>query len=410
MTTSPDRLAILADMRSRWGAAAPRPATEVFGALAVAPLPDVREPGDPAAMPWAAPGPPPGGRPLVGPGRGPLGGPGRPVPLPDGAPLPGPARRPAPAGVGAVIPTGFAVLDALLGSGGLPRAATATVAGDVGSGRTTLVLRVVAEAQAAGCLVAYVDGARTLDPVEAAARGVRLDELVVVAPRTAAEGIDLGAELLRSAAVDVLVLDLPDGPGALGDRFPERLLRLAAIARRAGAFLVLLQPGGLSSAAAGAFAEASGLRLRLRRRAWIRLGREVVGQRTEVVVEKERAGPPGRRADLWILYAEGGVRDRCLLRPDLLHDLDRDAIHPHAPSPSRLASSPARARPDAHGRSDPRDRHAGWGDGHDSAVVGAGRPRRDAVDGRGRAGREPGGAGDGRPARDAARGRAQARA
>lgn len=391
MTTSPDRLAILADMRSRWGAAAPRPATEVFGALAVAPLPDVGEPS-----------PAPGGRPLVGPGR--------PVPLPGGAPSPGPARRPAPADVGAVVPTGFAALDALLGSGGLPRATTATVAGDVGSGRTTLVLRVVAEAQAAGCLVAYVDGARTLDPVEAAARGVRLDELVVVAPRTAAEGIDLGAELLRSAVVDVLVLDLPERPGSPGDRLAERLLRLAAIARRAGALLVLLQPDGLSSSAAGAFAEASGLRLRLRRRAWIRLGREVVGQRTEVVVEKERAGPPGRRADLRILYAEGGARDRCLSRPDLLHDLDRDAIDPHAPSPSRLASPPARARADAHGPGDARDRDAGRGDGRGGAAVGAGRPRRDAVDGRGRAGREPGGAGDGRPARDAARERAQARA
>jgi len=348
------------------------------------------------------PSPAPGGRPLVGPGR--------PVPLPGGAPSPGPARRPAPAGTGAVVPTGFAALDALLGSGGLPRATTATVAGDVGSGRTTLVLRVVAEAQAAGCLVAYVDGARTLDPVEAAARGVRLDELVVVAPRTAAEGIDLGAELLRSAVVDVLVMDLPEGSGGPGDRFPERLLRLAAIARRAGALLVLLQPGGLSPAAAGAFAEASGLRLRLRRRAWIRLGREVVGQRTEVVVEKERAGPPGRRADLRILYAEGGVRDRCLLHADLLRDLDRDVIDPHAPPPSRLAPPPARPRPGAHGGGDARDRDAGWRDGRGRAIVGADRPRRDAVDGWTRAGREPGGAGDGRPARDAARERAPARA
>ncbi len=399
MTTAPDRLATLADMRSRWGAAAPRPATEVFGALAAAPLP-VEVPGDPAAGP----------RTLPGHGSGPFPGPARPIPLPGGAPLPGPARRPAPGGLGAVVPTGFAALDALLGAGGLPRATTATITGEVGSGRTTLVLRVVAEAQAAGCLVAYVDGARSLDPVEAAARGVRLDELVVVAPRTAAEGIDLGAELLRSAAVDVLVVDLPDRPGSPGDRLPERLLRLAAIARRAGALLVLLQPGGLSSAAAGAFAEASGLRLRLRRRAWIRLGREVVGQRTEVIVEKERAGPPDRRADLRILYAEGGVRDRCLLHPDLLHDLDRDVIDPHAPPPSRLAPPPARPLPDAYGSGDARDRDAGWRDGRGRAAVGTDRPRRDAVDGWARAGHEPGGAGDGRPSRDAARERAPARA
>lgn len=389
MSTPHDRLATLADLRSRWGAAAPRPAAEVFGALAIAPLP-AGSPGDREADPRPAPAGPPG----------------RPVPLPGGTALPAPAPRPDRSGVGAVVPTGFAALDALLGAGGLARPLTATLAGDPGSGRTTLALRVAAEAQAAGCLVAYVDGARSLDPVEAAARGVRLDELVVVVPHGAAEGIDLGADLLRSGAVDVLLVDLPDGPSAPGDRLPERLLRLSAIARRAGALLVLLQPAWMPSRAAGALAEASGLRLRLRRRAWIHLGREVVGQRTEVVVEKERAGPPGRRAELRILYAEGGARDRCLLRDHLLHD--RDAIDPHAPAAPLLAGPAHRARAVAHGPVGARDRDAGRGDGHVGALLGSDRPRRDALDGQGRPRGEPGGAGDGRPARDAARERASA--
>ena len=391
MSTPTDRLATLADLRSRWGAAAPRPAVEVFGALAVAPLPAVR-PGEHDAGPGGFPGE----------------GPGRPVPLPGGAALPAPAPRPDRSEVGAVVPTGFAALDALLGAGGLSRPLTATLAGDPGSGRTTLALRVAAEAQAAGCLVAYVDGARSLDPVEAAARGVRLDELVVVAPHDATEGIDLGADLLRSGAVDVLLVDLPDRPVVSGDRLPERLLRLSAIVRRSGALLVLLQPPGLPSRVTGALAEASGLRLRLRRRAWIRLGREVVGQRTEVVVEKERAGPPGRRAELRILYAEGGARDRCLLRDDLLHD--RDAIDPHAPSAPRLAGPVHRARAVAHGSGSTGDRDAGWGDGHRGAGLGPDRPGRDAVDGRPGPRGESGGAGDGCPARDAARERAPARA
>ena len=391
MSTPTDRLATLADLRSRWGAAAPRPAVEVFGALAIAPLPAV-EPSGPGAVP----------------GHGPAEGQGRPVPLPGGAGLPVPAPRPDRSGIGAIVPTGFAALDALLGAGGLARPLTATLAGDPGSGRTTLALRIVAEAQAAGCLVAYVDGARSLDPVEAAARGVRLDELVVVVPHGAAEGIDLGAELLRSGAMDVLLVDLPERPSAPGDRLPERLLRLSAIARRAGALLVLLQPPGMPSRAAGALAEASGLRLRLRRRAWVRLGREVVGQRTEVVVEKERAGPPGRRAELRILYAEGGARDRCLLRDDLLHD--RDAIDPHAPPAPLLAGPAHRARAVAHGPVGARDRDAGRGGGHGDPGLRADRPRRDAVDGRSRPRGEPGGAGDGCPARDAARERASARA
>ena len=399
MSTPHDRLATLADLRSRWGAAAPRPAVEVFGALAVAPLPAMR-PGErgiaPAALPAEEPGALPGGTPA------------RPVPLPGGADLPAVAPRPDRSGTGAVVPTGFAALDALLGAGGLARPLTATLAGDPGSGRTTLALRVAAEAQAAGCLVAYVDAARSLDPVEAAARGIALDELVVVSSRGVAEGIDLGAELLRSGTVDVLLLDLPDGPTTSGDRLPERLLRLAALARRAGALLVVLQPPGVPQRVAGALAEASGLRLRLRRRAWIRLGREVVGQRTEVVVEKERAGPPGRRAELRILYAEGGARDRCLLRPHLLLDRDRDAIDPHAPPSSRLAVAPDRSRALAHGAGGAGGRHPGRGDGDGGAGSGTDRPRRDAVDGQAGPRREPGGAGDGRPPRDAARERASA--
>ncbi len=390
MSTPADRLATLADLRSRWGAAAPRPAVEVFGALAIAPLPS--RPEEPGIAPAGLPADEPA----------------RPVPLPGGAGLPAAAPRPDRTGTGAVVPTGFAALDALLGAGGLARPLTATLAGDPGSGRTTLALRIAAEAQAAGCLVAYVDAARSLDPVEAAARGVRLDELVVVAPRGVAEGMDLGADLLRSGTVDVLLLDLPDGPLAAGDRIPERLLRLAAIARRAGALLVVLQPPGIPQRVAGALAEASGLRLRLRRRAWIRLGREVVGQRTEVVVEKERAGPPGRRAELRILYAEGGARDRCLLRPHLLADRDRDAIDPHAHPSSRLAHAPDRSRAVPHGTGSAGGRDAGRGDGHGGPGLGADRPRRDAVDGRAGPRREPGGAGDGRPARDAARERASA--
>ena len=142
MDRNPDRAAALASLRERWGAAAPRPATEVFGALAVAP----RRAESPV--------------PVV------------------------PRSRPAPAEADRAIPTGFPELDALLAAGGLPRAGTVALAGAGSSGATTLALRVVAEAQAIGALVAYVDAARTLDPVEAAARGVRLSDLVVVAPRT----------------------------------------------------------------------------------------------------------------------------------------------------------------------------------------------------------------------------------
>ena len=98
----------------------------------------------------------------------------------------------------------------------------------------------------------------------------------------------------------------------------DRLGRLAALARRAGTLLVLLEPVALGRSLAAAVEEASGLRLELRPDGWIRLGRDVVGRRSEVTVARNRYGPPGRRADLEILYADGGVRDACLRRDGLL--------------------------------------------------------------------------------------------
>src|SRR4029079_10963193 len=80
------------------------------------------------------------------------------------------------------------------------------------------------------------------------------------------------------------------------------------------------EPPGLAAGLATAVAESTGLRLELNRTSWIRLGRDVVGQRTEALVARTRYGPPGPRAELRILYADGGERDDCLRRPDLLVD------------------------------------------------------------------------------------------
>ncbi|TME81434.1 MAG: hypothetical protein E6I45_08220 [Chloroflexi bacterium] len=281
----------VASLRQRWGAAAP-----VIGAL--------------AALPEA-------------------------FPTPSGLPEPVEDAR--------VVRTGFPELDAILGPGGVPRQASLAVLGDHSSGKTTLALRLAAEAQAAGGIVGYVDLARSLDPVEAVARGIQLEWLVVLTPADLDEGLAMAGALLQARAVDVLLIDLPPerraspehgtspertpsveptpsaGPRAR-DRpgVPERLHRLAALARRAETLLVVLEPPGLAARTAEAVAEASGLRLELARRSWIHLGRDVVGQRTEVVVARNRFGPPGRRAELRILYAEGGERDGCLSREELL--------------------------------------------------------------------------------------------
>jgi RecA/RadA recombinase len=386
---SPDVSAALASLQARWGAAAPRIAGErstsprVIGALATVPLPDEADP-DEADPDEADP---------------------EQRPLHHEMPLPGGHR------VERIVRTGFPALDAILGPGGLPRSASVAFRGDASSGKTTLALRLAAEAQVDGAIVAWLDLARALDPVEATARGVRLDWLVVLTPETIDEGLSIAATLLAGRSVDLLVIDLPLRPdsGTTAARIADRLRRLAALARRSETLLVALEPPGLTAGLATAVAEATSVRLELARRSWIRLGRDVVGQRTEVTVARNRYGPPGGRAELRILYAEGGERDRCLARDDLLRDdLLRDDLLPtaaptgtiqriptNATPPPLLASPSNPARPGAPLRLLP--------DGS------AGRPRRSALDGRDGPRRGPGRSGARRPTGDPARERPSAR-
>src|SRR5689334_3823927 len=202
-----DLSAALATLRSRWGAAAPGFAGDVVGAPATVPLEQDAS-----------------------------------VPQPD---------------LDRVFSTGFAELDAILGPGGVPRGMGVALRGDPSSGRTTLALRLAAAAQAGGSIVAWLDLAAALDPVEVVARGVRPEWLVVLTPADADEGLSIAGSLLAGRAVDLLVLDLPAradaaadkgaGKGAgrdpgLGREFTDRLGRLAALARRAGITLVVLEP------------------------------------------------------------------------------------------------------------------------------------------------------------------------
>jgi recombination protein RecA len=317
MSRASDVSEVLATLQARWGSAAPRSggelglaarirdgqpvAYETEGALAraVQPLPLQVPADDPLPGPMALPGP---------------------IAL---APAPSRPGRAATLADSRVIPTGFTALDEILGTGGLPRSATVALRGDASSGKTTLALRLAAEAQAAGSIVAWLDLARAFDPVEAVSRGVRPEWLVVLMPADLEEALAMAGSLLAARTVDLLVVDLPDGrdPAVARARVGDRLGRLAALARRAGTLLVLLEPVALGRSLAAAVEEASGLRLELRPEGWIRLGRDVVGRRSEVTVARNRYGPPGRRADLEILYADGGVRDACLRRDGLLDGL-----------------------------------------------------------------------------------------
>jgi len=386
---SPDVSAALASLQARWGAAAPRIAREgregpgsnprVIGALATVPLPDEVDPEE--ALPAESP-------------------------LPGERPPPADSPLPGSHGVDRIVRTGFPALDAILGPGGLPRSASVAVRGDASSGKTTLALRLAAEAQVDGAIVAWLDLARALDPVEAVARGVRLDWLVVLTPETLDEGLSIAAALLAGRSVDLLVIDLPQrpDPGTTAARVADRLRRLAALARRSETLLVTLEPPGLTAGLATAVAEATSVRLELARRSWIRLGRDVIGQRTEVTVARNRFGPPGRRAELRILYAEGGERDRCLARDDLLRD---DLLPTAAPTgtiqriPTDATPPPLLASPSHPARPGPPLRLVSDGP--------AGHPRRPALDGRDGPRRGPGRSGARRPTGDPTRERPSAR-
>ncbi len=282
--------AAVAGLRARWGAAAPG----VAGALALVPSP--ADDGEP-----------------------------RYDPRPDDR----------------VIHTGFAALDAILGPGGLPTSASVAIRGLGSSGRTTLSLRVAAEAQAQGSVVAWLDLSRSFDPVEAVARGVRLEWLVVITPASLDEGLGIAGSLVAGRSVDLLVIDLPGGRLAKTDtpaKIADRLHRLAARARRAETLLLILDSPGPAGGLTTAVDQSTGIRLELARRSWVRLGRDVVGQRTEALVAHNRHGPPGRRAILRILYAEGGERDACLADDALL----LDALDPPA-APKGFAPSASTA-------------------------------------------------------------------
>ncbi len=338
--------AAVAGLRARWGAAAPG----VIGALALAPAPDPVEDVQPQYDPR-------------------------------------PDER--------VIRTGFAALDAILGPGGLPRSASVAIRGEGTSGRTTLSLRVAAEAQAQGSVVAWLDLSRSFDPVEAVARGVDLDWLVVITPASLDEGLSIAGSLLAGRSVDLLVLDLPGGRLARTDtpsRIGDRLHRLAALARRAETLLLILDAPGLAGGLATAVAESTGIRLELARRSWVRLGRDVVGQRTEALVAHNRHGPPGRRATLRILYAEGGERDTCLARDALLIDQapaheapDREIHHataapvPAAPATPSGVGPTLRALPDRSARAGRSTVGPGTGHRRRPDRPGARRPAGDAA-------------------------------